>query len=98
MSKAGDFRMLKLYAVPYGVTARQLREGGRHADCWHVGGTNHDCFVRFDASGTPRLERVRHTCGGGHSKGPVPRRPRRGSGGSGAATGGRDVGCGASRR
>ena len=27
MSKAGDFRMLKLYAVPYGVTARQLREG-----------------------------------------------------------------------
>ena len=29
MSKAGDFRMLKLYAVPYGVTARQLREGGR---------------------------------------------------------------------
>ena len=58
MSKAGDFRMLKLYAVPYGVTARQLREGGRHADCWHVGGTNHDCFVRVDASGTPRLERV----------------------------------------
>ena len=56
--EAGDFRMLKLYAVPYGVTARQLREGGRHADCWHVGGTNHDCFVRVDASGTPRLEKV----------------------------------------
>ena len=30
----------------------------RHADCWHVGGTNHGCFLRFDLGGTPRLTGV----------------------------------------
>ena len=31
---------------------------GRAAACWHVGGLNHGCFVRFDLAGTPRLTRV----------------------------------------
>ena len=31
---------------------------GLHADCWHVGGVNHGCFLRFDLAGTPRLWRV----------------------------------------
>ncbi|EOD39164.1 hypothetical protein EMIHUDRAFT_223628, partial [Emiliania huxleyi CCMP1516] len=32
-----------------------LVKGGRHADCWHVGGANHGCFVQFDLGGAPRL-------------------------------------------
>ena len=31
---------------------------GRLARCWHTGGANHGCFVRFDLGGTPRLERL----------------------------------------
>lgn len=31
---------------------------GIHADCWHVGGLNHGCFLKFDTGGTPRLHRV----------------------------------------
>ena len=31
---------------------------GAHADCWHVGGINHGCFLTFDLGGTPRLARV----------------------------------------
>ena len=44
----GSFIMLPLYVV----------KDGRHADCWHVGGTNHGCFLRFDLGGTPRLTGV----------------------------------------
>ena len=31
---------------------------GRIARCWHVGGINHNCFLRFDLGGTPRVTRV----------------------------------------
>ena len=31
---------------------------GRIAQCWHVGGANHGCFIRFDLGGTPRIERL----------------------------------------
>ena len=29
-----------------------------HADCWHMGGVNHGCFIRFDLAGTPRISSV----------------------------------------
>lgn len=37
---------------------------GAHADCWHVGGINHGCFLLFDVGGTPRLDRVLTTAVG----------------------------------
>ena len=30
----------------------RVLKNGRYADCWHKGGTNHDCFARFDTAGT----------------------------------------------
>ena len=36
----------------------RMEKGGRPADCWHVGGLNHGCFVQLDLSGTPRFHRV----------------------------------------
>ena len=36
---------------------RVVRDG-RIAQCWHVGGVNHNCFVRFDVGGTPRVNRL----------------------------------------
>ena len=45
----GAFQDLPLYLVAM---------SGQHADCWHVGGVNHGCFLRFDLAGTPRLSRV----------------------------------------
>ena len=30
----------------------------RVARCWHVGGHNHACFIRFDLGATPRVERL----------------------------------------
>ena len=36
----------------------RVYKSGRLAQCWHVGGVNHDCFLRFDLGGTPRLDDV----------------------------------------
>ena len=36
---------------------RVVRDG-RRARCWHVGGLNHACFVRFDLGATPRIGRL----------------------------------------
>ena len=33
-------------------------DGSRLAQCWHVGGLNHGCFIQFDLGGTPRVERL----------------------------------------
>ena len=38
---------------------RYVIKDGKHADCWHVGGTNHGCFLRFDLGGTPRITHVK---------------------------------------
>ena len=46
---AGSFVTLPLYLV----------KNGKNADCWHVGGSNHGCFLHFDPGGTPRLGRPR---------------------------------------
>ena len=48
-NSAGDFQDLPLYVI----------KDGKHADCWHVGGTNHGCFLRFDLGGTPRITQVK---------------------------------------
>ena len=42
---AGVFVTLPLYVY----------KDGKNAACWHVGGTNHGCQLRFDLGGTPRL-------------------------------------------
>ena len=36
-----------------------IKPDGKHADCWHAGGTNHGCFLRFDLGGTPRITHVK---------------------------------------
>jgi hypothetical protein len=36
----------------------RLVVNGRIAQCWHTGGSNHGCFVRFDVAGTPRVDRL----------------------------------------
>eukprot|EP00966_Prymnesium_polylepis_P195558 4532986-Prymnesium_polylepis.1 len=46
---AGTFVTLPLYLI----------KDGKHADCWHVGGSNHGCFVHFDVGATPRLAKPR---------------------------------------
>ena len=33
-------------------------QGGRLAQCWHSDGKNKNCWVYFDAAGTPRVDRV----------------------------------------
>ena len=38
---------------------RYVIKDGKHADCWHVGGINHGCFLRFDLGGTPRITHVK---------------------------------------
>lgn len=47
-SANGSFVSLKLRAI----------KGGKVAECWHRGGLNQDCFLRFDVGGTPRVTRV----------------------------------------
>ena len=48
----------------YSTTPRFVKEplrvlkNGRLAQCWHVGGENHGCFLTFDTAGTPRVNRV----------------------------------------
>ena len=50
--------------LTYSATAKFVSEplrvykDGRLADCWHVGGINHGCFLTFDVAGTPRVTRV----------------------------------------
>ena len=41
------------------ATKRYVIKDGEYADCWHVGGTNHGCFLRFDLGGTPRITHVK---------------------------------------
>jgi hypothetical protein len=36
----------------------RVYKSGKLAQCWHVGGINHACFVRYDLGGTPRVERL----------------------------------------
>mgnify|MGYP004122540773 CR=1 FL=1 len=36
-----------------------IKPDGKRADCWHAGGTNHGCFLRFDLGGTPRITHVK---------------------------------------
>ena len=36
----------------------RVLKGGRLADCWHVGGINHNCILRFDLGGTPRVHQL----------------------------------------
>ena len=43
---SGSFQDVPLFAY---------RNAENYADCWHVGGVNHGCFLRFDLGGTPRL-------------------------------------------
>ena len=45
---AGDFALHPL----------RVTKNGRLARCWHTGGANHGCFVRFDLGGTPRVTRM----------------------------------------
>jgi hypothetical protein len=47
-SANGSFVSLKLRAF----------KGGNLAECWHKGGLNEGCFLRFDIGGTPRVTRV----------------------------------------
>ena len=42
----------------FGLYPVLVYKSGRLADCWHVGGINHGCFIRFDLAGTPRVTRV----------------------------------------
>ena len=50
--------------ISYSTTAKIVSEplrvykDGRLADCWHVGGLNHGCFLNFDVAGTPRVTKV----------------------------------------
>ena len=48
-TSSGSFQDLPLYVI----------KAGKGADCWHVGGANHGCFLRFDLGGTPRITQVR---------------------------------------
>eukprot|EP00908_Phaeocystis_cordata_P019737 Transcript_31336.p1 GENE.Transcript_31336~~Transcript_31336.p1 ORF type:complete len:258 (-),score=16.57 Transcript_31336:1252-2025(-) len=48
-TSSGSFQDLPLYVI----------KAGKRADCWHVGGANHGCFLRFDLGGTPRITQVR---------------------------------------
>ena len=36
----------------------QVVVSGRPAQCWHMGGINHRCKLRFDLGATPRFERI----------------------------------------
>ena len=50
--------------VRYAISGRfvdhpiTVYKDGRLARCWHVGGINHGCFLRFDLAGTPRVRRL----------------------------------------
>ena len=37
----------------------RVLKSGRLARCWHTGGINHACFLRFDLAGAPRIH-TRH--------------------------------------
>ena len=49
-----------MYAAAGRFYSHPLRiyKSGRLAQCWHVGGLNHGCVVRFDLAGTPRVLRL----------------------------------------
>ena len=49
-SSSSSFQSVPLYAY-----RRSDVHNDNRADCWHVGGLNHGCFLRFDLGGTPRL-------------------------------------------
>ena len=36
----------------------RVLKNGRLAQCWHVGGINHGCSLRYDLAGAPRVHRV----------------------------------------
>ena len=36
----------------------RILKGGKLAMCWHTGGINHACFLRFDLAGNPRLHQL----------------------------------------